>query len=132
MGEFLEGLKQKARQLQREALALWFALKDPRLPWYARLFSFYVVARTFSPIDLIPDFIPVLGYLDDLVLTPLGIYLALKMIPSEVMADARRQADQSLLKGKPARWWYAIPVVVIWLLALALAAAILLPLMKEK
>ena len=100
-------------------MALWFAYKDPRLPWCARVFTAFVVIHTFSPIDLIPDFIPVLGYLDDLVITPLGIAIALKMIPAEVMADARARADIALLEQKPIRWYYALPVVLIWLMLLA-------------
>ena len=89
----LERLKQRAHLLKRDAYALIYAYQDPRLPWYARVFAAYVVARTFSPIDLIPDFIPVLGYLDDLILTPLGIALAVKMIPAEVWEQARQKAD---------------------------------------
>ena len=88
----LEKLKAAARRLEQEVYALYLAYRDPRTPWYARVFAALVVAHTFSPIDLIPDFIPVLGYLDDLIITPLGIYLSLKMIPSEVMADARQGA----------------------------------------
>ncbi len=86
-------LKNRARALKREAYALYIAARDPRVPWYARVFLALVVAHTFSPIDLIPDFIPVLGYLDDLIVTPLGIFLALKMIPPEVMVDARQKAE---------------------------------------
>jgi uncharacterized membrane protein YkvA (DUF1232 family) len=92
MPTLIDQLKQKGKHLKRETTALYFAYRDPRTPWYARAFSALVVA--LSPIDLIPDFIPILGYLDDLVLVPLGIRLALKMIPQEVMADARKSADE--------------------------------------
>jgi len=85
MNQPLEKLRGRARQLKRETWALWLAYRDPRLPWYARLWTAFVVIHTFSPLDLIPDFIPVLGYLDDLIITPLGIALALKMIPPDVM-----------------------------------------------
>jgi uncharacterized membrane protein YkvA (DUF1232 family) len=94
MPTLIDQLKQKGKHLKRETTALYFAYRDPRTPWYARAFSALVVAYLLSPIDLIPDFIPILGYLDDLVLVPLGIRLALKMIPQEVMADARKSADE--------------------------------------
>ncbi len=113
---WLDNLKTRAHLLKRDALALYFAYRDPRTPWYARLFAAYVVARTFSPIDLIPDFIPVLGYLDDLIHTPLGIALALKMIPAQVMMAARQQADASLQFKKPINGLYIALVILIWLL----------------
>jgi len=112
-------LNQRVRHLKREAYALYIAARDPRVPWYARLFLGLVLAHTFSPIDLIPDFIPVLGYLDDLVITPLGIYLALKMIPAQVMADARGQADELMRQGKPVSRFGAVMIVAIWLVVLA-------------
>jgi uncharacterized membrane protein YkvA (DUF1232 family) len=85
----LNELKSRARALKNEAFAIYLAAKDPRTPWYAKALVFFVVAHTFSPIDLIPDFIPVLGYLDDLIITPLGIALAVRLIPAEVLAEAR-------------------------------------------
>ena len=85
----LDALKERTRRLMQELTALGIACRDPRTPWYARLLAVGVIAYALSPIDLIPDFIPVLGYLDDLLLVPLGIALALKMIPAEVMAEAR-------------------------------------------
>lgn len=89
-----EDLKSRARALKNEAFAIYLAAKDPRTPWYAKALIFFVVAHTFSPIDLIPDFIPVLGYLDDLIITPLGIALAIRMIPAEALEEARgRVAD---------------------------------------
>jgi uncharacterized membrane protein YkvA (DUF1232 family) len=125
MNQPLEKLRRRARQLKRETWALWFAYRDPRLPWYARLWTAFVVIHTFSPIDLIPDFIPVLGYLDDLIITPLGIALALKMIPPEVMEEAHRRADNFMAEEKPHNWLYALPVIAIWLLIL-LALGLLL------
>src|SRR5215212_1462408 len=88
----LERLKQRARALKNEAYAVYLAAKDPRTPWYARALIFFVVAHTFSPIDLVPDFIPVLGYLDDLIITPGGLWLAVRLIPPEVLAEARVKA----------------------------------------
>lgn len=91
----LERLKYRARALKNEAVAVYLAAKDPRTPWYAKALVFFVVAHTFSPIDLIPDFIPVLGYLDDLIITPLGLALAIRLIPAEVLEEARGRAAGS-------------------------------------
>src|SRR4030067_3713534 len=98
---FLDSWKARARQLKTEVYALYLAYRDKRTPWYARMFTALVVGYAFSPIDLIPDFIPVLGYLDDLVLIPLGVALALKMIPAEVMAECRDQARAAMSAGRP-------------------------------
>ena len=88
----LDRLKRRARELKREVFAIYLAARDPRTPWYAKALIFFVVAHTFSPIDLIPDFIPILGYLDDLIITPGGIWLAVRLIPAEVLAEARATA----------------------------------------
>ncbi|MGZ9166914.1 MAG: YkvA family protein [Anaerolineales bacterium] len=88
----LNGLKARARALKSEAYAIYIAARDPRTPWYAKALIFFVVAHTFSPIDLIPDFIPILGYLDDLIITLGGIWLAVRLIPPEVMEEARATA----------------------------------------
>lgn len=98
---------------------LYLAYKDPRVPWHAKLFAACVVAYAFSPIDLIPDFIPVLGYLDDLLLIPLGIYLVLKMIPDEVIAECRQKAQAALSQPRPTNWLAAGIIIAIWI-ALAL------------
>ena len=115
MSILLADLKRRANALKREVTALYFAYRDPRTPWYARLFCLLVVSYMLSPIDLIPDFIPVLGYLDDLVLIPLGITLALRMIPAPVMADARKNAvDPQQTKGIPTI--FTILILCIWAL----------------
>src|SRR5438477_13097838 len=93
--------KQRAQQLKIEVYALYLAYRDPRVPWYARAFAACVVAYAFSPIDLIPDPIPVLGYLDDLVLVPLGVVLARRMIPPDVLAECRARPQSWLAAGKP-------------------------------
>lgn len=116
----MEAWKQHARQLKAETFALYLAYRDPRTPWYARIFAAIVAGYAFSPIDLIPDFIPVLGYLDDLILVPFGIWLALKMIPPEVMAESRARAQEALANGKPVSRTAAVAIVVIWLLLAAL------------
>ncbi len=108
-------LKKRAYELEREACALVIAARDPRVPWYAKAFMGLVLAHTFSPIDLIPDFIPVLGYLDDLVLIPLGVYLAMRMIPSGVILENREKARQILESGKPVNYFAAALIIVVWL-----------------
>lgn len=117
--------KQQARLLKRETYALYLAYRDPRVPWYAKMFTACVVAYAFSPIDLIPDFIPVLGYLDDLILIPLGIFLALKMVPQEVLVQCRAEAQVALSREKPANWMAAGAIVVVWVLVGAWALALL-------
>jgi len=112
--KLIDTLKQKARALKRDVTALWFAYRDPRTPWYAKVFSAVVVAYALSPIDLIPDFVPVLGYLDDLILIPAGIALALKMIPAEVMAEARIKADEQFKGSKPTNWVFAVIIIAVW------------------
>jgi uncharacterized membrane protein YkvA (DUF1232 family) len=119
----LESWKSQARKLKRETYALYLAYRDPRTPWVARLFSALVVAYAFSPIDLIPDPIPVLGYLDDLILIPLGIYLAVRMIPPEVLEECREQSESVMAQGKPVNRAAAVVIVAIWLM-LAFAVAL--------
>ena len=98
-------------------MALYLACRDPSVPWYAKLAAICVVAYAFSPIDLIPDFIPVLGYLDDLILVPLGVALALRLMPGEILEANRRKAEE--LAAKPRNWFAASLFILIWLLAAA-------------
>jgi uncharacterized membrane protein YkvA (DUF1232 family) len=114
--------KDRALRLKRELNALASASRDPRTPWYAKALAVCVVAYAFSPLDLIPDPIPVLGYLDDLILLPLGIALTLRLIPDEVMADARARTAEN--RAKPKSWiaaglivclWIVLAVLVVWL-----------------
>jgi uncharacterized membrane protein YkvA (DUF1232 family) len=115
----LQRLRSRARTLKRETIALYFAVRDPRTPWYAKALTFFVVAHTFSPIDLIPDFIPVLGYLDDLVITPAGIWLAVRLIPPDVLARSRIQANKSGdLHGRIGIIG-AVIIILVWLAILA-------------
>jgi uncharacterized membrane protein YkvA (DUF1232 family) len=120
----VERLRAQARELKVWTYALYGAYRDPRVPWYARVFALCVVAYAFSPIDLVPDFVPVLGYLDDLILIPLGISLAIRMIPADVLAEHRERGRLLAAKGRPVSWAAAAAIALIWL-ALA-AAAILL------
>jgi uncharacterized membrane protein YkvA (DUF1232 family) len=122
----VDGLKKRARRLKAELYALYLAYRDPRVPWYARLFAAGVLAYAISPIDLIPDFIPVLGYLDDLILVPLGIMLALRMIPPEVMTECRERAKEISREGRPTNWVAAGVIIGIWLLVAALSVVLVL------
>ena len=110
----LESLKSHARALKNEAIAIYLAAKDPRTPWYAKALIFFVVAHTFSPIDLIPDFIPVLGVLDDLIVTPLGIALAIRLIPPDVLAETRARAGTQEV-GRTVGWTGAVLIVLVWI-----------------
>ncbi|OQA21124.1 MAG: hypothetical protein BWY63_01367 [Chloroflexi bacterium ADurb.Bin360] len=107
--------RERAQQLQQETYALYLAYRDPRTPWGARIVAALVVGYALSPIDLIPDFIPVLGYLDDLVLVPLGIWLALRLIPAQVMADCRVRARETMTAGQPVSRVAAVVIVALWL-----------------
>ena len=121
MSGFIEHWKQQAKLLKIEVYALHLAYRDPRVPWYARVFTACVVGYAFSPIDLIPDFIPIIGYLDDLILIPLGIKIALAMIPENVMNESREKAREIISQGKPVNWVAAIIIVLIWFFLAALA-----------
>jgi uncharacterized membrane protein YkvA (DUF1232 family) len=112
----LEGLKARARALKREAYAIYLAARDPRTPWPVKALIFFVVAHTFSPIDLIPDFIPILGYLDDLIITPGGLWLVVRLIPPEVLAEARSAAAAREVEKGMGRVGAAL-IVLIWILA---------------
>jgi len=111
--------KEKARQLKTEVYVLYLALRDPRTTWYAKALVAVIIAYALSPIDLIPDFIPVLGYLDDLILIPAGIYLALKMIPGEVLEEYRQKARSESISSK-SRWVAAAFIILVWLLVIFL------------
>lgn len=111
------GWKGRAGRLKGEIYALYLAYRDPRTPWHAKLLAALVVGYAFSPIDLVPDAIPILGYLDDLLLVPLGIALALRMVPPAVMDECREQARLEMEQGKPTNWAAAAVIVVVWLLA---------------
>ena len=115
--------KQRARQLRMEAHALYLAYRDPRLPWYARLYAAFVVGYILSPIDPIPDFIPLIGYLDELLLVPLFVLVARRLIPAEVL-DEHRSAAQSAAFGRRRQWVAAAVIVAVWI-GVAVAGGIL-------
>ena len=120
----IERLKQKSRHLKIEIYALYLAYRDPRVPWYAKAFVALVVGYALSPIDLIPDFIPVLGYLDDLILIPLGVAVALKMIPEKVMDDCRIRSKELMNKKKPINRVAAVVIICIWLMLIVMTIAL--------
>jgi uncharacterized membrane protein YkvA (DUF1232 family) len=124
----VDGWKGRVRQLKRETYALYLAARDPRTPWYAKALAICVVGYAISPIDLIPDFIPIVGYLDDLLLVPLGIAITLRLVPSHVLAESRERAQDALDRGAlsrslPARIATAA-IIFCWLLVLALVGAL--------
>jgi uncharacterized membrane protein YkvA (DUF1232 family) len=120
--------QRRAHQLKTETYALYLAYRDPRVSWLAKLWLIGVVAYAFSPIDLIPDFIPVLGYLDDLVLIPLGIVVAVKLVPPEVMAECRERARMEIEADKPKGWVTAVIIFTIWLFLAILAVSLIVQL----
>ena len=118
----LERLKRWARALKSQVLTLWFCRAHPDLPAVVKILTVLVVAYAFSPIDLIPDFIPVLGYLDDVILLPIGVYLVLRLVPAHVLADGRAKADAWMAerRDKPRNYAAAAVIVLVWI-ALAYA-----------
>jgi uncharacterized membrane protein YkvA (DUF1232 family) len=118
----LTEFKQRARRLRAETFALYLVARHPGTPWYAKLFVAGIVAYAFSPIDVIPDFVPVLGYLDDLILIPMGIALAVRMVPPSVLAECRARAQEVMSEGKPVSRIAGAVIVVIWIAAAALFA----------
>nr|WP_241536070.1 YkvA family protein [Indiicoccus explosivorum] len=108
-------MKRFAGKLKQDVFVLYLSYKDSRTPWYAKVVAICVVAYAFSPIDLIPDFIPVLGYVDDLIIVPLGILFALKLIPTEVADDHREEAERIRQSGKPKNWFVGVLFIVVWI-----------------
>ena len=113
-------LTDRAKKLKTDIPAVFLALKEKRTPWYAKIIAAIVVIYALSPIDLIPDFIPVLGYLDDLIILPALIALCIKYIPKDVFEDCRKRAEGMWGNGKPEKWYYAIPFILIWVVVIAL------------
>lgn len=118
LSPMLDTLKQWARAISRDVVALWLAARDPRVPWYAKAVAGLVAAYALSPIDLIPDFIPILGYLDDLIIVPLGILFAIRLIPSELMHELRAEA---ITRAKPRTWAGLMLILAIWAIAALIA-----------
>ena len=122
----LHRLNERAKKLQTDIPAVFLALKEKRTPWYAKMLAAIIVVYALSPIDLIPDFIPVLGALDDIILLPALIVCCVKCIPADVFADCRTRAEGMLDSGKTGKWYYAIPFVLIWAVVIGLIVISLL------
>ncbi|SET47726.1 Uncharacterized membrane protein YkvA, DUF1232 family [Oceanobacillus limi] len=110
----MKKIKDWAKNLKRQIYVLYFAYKHDNVPWYAKVFAACIVAYAFSPIDLIPDFIPVLGYLDEVIILPLGIMIALKMIPKETLAECEKKASYELEHRKPKNWIMGTVIITLW------------------
>ncbi|RJG19027.1 DUF1232 domain-containing protein [Massilia cavernae] len=124
----IDTAKQWARTMKRDVHAVWLAARDPRTPWFAKVLALAVAAYAVSPIDLIPDFIPVIGYLDDLVIVPLGILLVVRLIPPELMAEHREAADKA--SERPVSRFAAGLIIALWIACAVLVARVfLLPLL---
>jgi len=117
----LKALRDKARLIKRETVTLYYAARDAHMPWYAKLYLGIVVAYALSPIDLIPDFLPVLGFLDEVILLPFALALGLKMLPAEVVQRARTRADAA--HARPRSVTAAVVIVLLWLVSLSLVFA---------
>lgn len=113
-------LKERARQLKRDIPAVFLALKHPGTPVFAKVLAAVTVAYALSPVDLIPDFIPMLGYLDDVLLLPCLIAWTIRLIPAEVLTQCRRESEDLWQNGRPKRWYYALPILLIWGLVMAM------------
>jgi uncharacterized membrane protein YkvA (DUF1232 family) len=124
--------RQWASRLRLEVLTLYFAYRNPRTPWFAKLWAAIVVAYAFSPVDLIPDFIPILGYLDDLVLIPVGIAVAAKLIPKDILEESKNLARQRIDSKKPVNWIAGSVVIAIWVALLAFVVYRLVLLQRDK
>ena len=120
-------LKARAKQLKTDLPAVFLALKRKETPWTAKALAALTIGYALSPIDLIPDFIPVLGYLDDLILLPAMVALTIRLIPPDVLAACRAEAEGLWQDGKPKRWYYAIPIVLLWLFIVFFIVRALLP-----
>ena len=123
MAFVIERLKDWAKTLKRDVIALWLAARDPRVPWYAKALAGAVAAYALSPIDLVRDFIPVLGYVDDLLMVPAGIWLAVRMIPPELFAELRQKAE---IRDRPRSVAAAPVIIALWLTSVAATAWLLL------
>ena len=118
MRSISQNLRDRARKLNRDIPALFLAMKDKETPVTAKLLAAAIVGYALSPIDLIPDFIPFLGYLDDIIILPCLIVLAIKLIPDNVMMRCREKAEGMWTDGKPVKWYYAVPVILVWLIVI--------------
>lgn len=113
-------ITERAKQLKKDIPTVFLALKKKETPWYAKILVILTIGYALSPIDLIPDFIPVLGYLDDVIILPLMIVVTIKLVPKEIVEQCRIESEQLWKEGKPKKWYYAVPIVLIWVIVVAL------------
>ena len=118
-------LKSRAKNLKTDIPAVFLALKDKETPFIAKIFAGITVVYALSPIDLVPDFIPVLGYLDDVILLPALVALTIKFIPKDIMERNRMLSEDMWKAGKPKKWYYSIPIILLWLLLIGIIAKVL-------
>jgi len=123
--KILDKLKLKTKELKMNLSALYLAYKRKDVPFYAKIIIILAVGYALSPIDLIPDFIPIIGYLDDLLIVPFLVFVSLKLIPNKIMEECREQAQDLWKGGKPKKWYYAIPIVLIYLLVIVVIVRII-------
>lgn len=119
-------LKERAKKLKTDIPTIYLALRDKDTPIAAKIFAAITVGYALSPVDLIPDFIPVLGYLDDVILLPMLVALTIKLIPADIMERNRQQAEGLWENGKPKKWYYAIPIVLVWVIIIGLILKVVL------
>ncbi len=119
-------IKERAKALKKDIPAVFLALNKKETPWLARILGIITIGYALSPIDLIPDFIPILGYLDDAIILPLLVAATVRAIPGELIEQCRLEAEQLWKDGKPKRWYFAIPIILIWLIIIALIIKALL------
>ena len=119
-------LKARAKKLKKDIPTIFLALKDKDTPVLAKIFASITVVYALSPIDLVPDFIPILGYLDDIILLPMLIALTLKFIPTDIIEKKRREAEGMWVSGKPKKWYYAIPIILFWVAIIVLIVKMVL------
>ena len=127
----LDQLKSRARALKNETFAVYIAAKDPRTPWYAKAIAICILAYALSPIDLIPDFVPVLGYLDDIIIVPAGIMLAIRLIPADALAEAREKAAQAQGPERSLGIAGMMIIMLLWALSIAGAVYLIIRLMEK-
>jgi len=109
-----KSFKDRMKDITQKTAQLYIALRSPKTPWYAKAWGFLTIGYALSPLDLIPDFIPILGYLDDIIILPLMISLCIKMIPKDIWEDSEETAKKIWAEGKPTKWYFAMPIVLIW------------------
>lgn len=119
------GLKDRARKLKSDIPAVYIALKKKETPVIAKVFAMITIIYALSPIDLIPDFIPVIGLLDDIILLPILIAITIKFIPEEILSQCRIEAENLWISGKPKRWYFAIPILLVWIVLIFLTLKLL-------